>query len=67
MSSSVSDTNNALSQADKFQKAAREAETDDSAEAFDAVLKRVANGKAEKKRPPLRATAMTIRQRVNAA
>jgi hypothetical protein len=38
-----------LSQADKFKAAAVEAETDNSEEAFDALLKRVAGGKAGKK------------------
>lgn len=36
------------SQADKFREAAREAETDDSEEAFDAKLKRIASTETKK-------------------
>lgn len=42
------------SQADKFREAAREAETDDREEAFDATLKRIAKApppKDEKQKP----------------
>lgn len=40
------------SQLDRFKETARELETDDSEEAFDLVLKRVAKPKPETKEPP---------------
>ncbi len=39
------------SQADKFREAAREVETDDREEAFDAALKKIAKAPPEKKKP----------------
>lgn len=51
MSSKISDTNQKLTQRDRFEKAAKELCADESEERFDEALRRIAKAPPDDKRP----------------